>query len=59
MIVVFIVDGDFEHVYFTTTEKYSQVLQKSRIDPDRVVFKTVPMESLALILDGQLDFVVR
>jgi len=59
MLVIFIVDGDFEHLYFTTSDRYSEVLNELMIEPDRVNFKTIPMESISLMLDGQLMYILR
>lgn len=59
MITVFIVDGDFQHLYFTTSERYSDVLKKLMIEPERVQFKTLPMESITLMLDGQVEYIMR
>lgn len=59
MVVAFVVDNDFEHLYFTTPEKYSQVLKSFDVNPDRVKFKTLPLEAILLMLDGQTDYIVR
>ena len=59
MLVIFIVDNDFEHLYFTTSDNYSEVLNELMVEPERVKFKTIPMESISLMLDGQLDYIMR
>jgi len=59
MLVIFIIDGDFEHLFFTTSDRYSEVLNELMIEPDRATFKTIPMESISLMLDGQLMYILR
>lgn len=58
-IVFFIVDGDFDSVYFTTPEKYSNILDRNNITPDRVQFKTIALESIMLIIDNQIEYTVK
>ncbi|MBA7585312.1 hypothetical protein ES708_27287 [subsurface metagenome] len=59
MVVVFVIDNDFEHLYFTTPEKYSHVLKSFDVQPDRVKFKTLPLELIMLMLDGQIEYIMR
>ena len=59
MIVIFIIDNDFEHLYFTTPDKYSEVLKSLGIEPDRAMFKAIPLESIVLMLDGQIEYIMR
>ena len=59
MLVIFIVDNDFEHLYFTTSDKYSEVLNELMIEPERVKFKTIPMETISLMLDNRLQYILR
>lgn len=59
MITVFIVDGDFEYLYFCTADRYSEVLKYLNIEPERVTFKTIPMETLAMIWDNKVSYVMR
>lgn len=59
MIVVFIVDGDIEHLYFCTSDKYSEVLKSLGIEPERVRFHTISMELLTMIWDGKITHVMR
>lgn len=58
-IVFFIVDNDFDSVYFTTPEKYSNFLDAHNITPDRVKFKTIALESIMLIIDNQIEYTVK
>lgn len=58
-IVVFIVDGDFEHLYFCTSDKYSEVLHYMGVKPERATFKTIPFETLAMVWDGKISYVMR
>ncbi|GAJ00936.1 unnamed protein product [marine sediment metagenome] len=57
MVVLFVIDNDFENIYFTTPEKYSQVLKSFDVSPDRVKYKNVSFETLMLILDNQVDYI--
>lgn len=59
MIVVFVIDGNFDNLYVTTPEKYSDILDKHNIVPEQVLFKTIPLETIMLVLDGQFEYVVR
>lgn len=59
MVVVFMIDNDFEHLYFTTPENYSEVLKSFDVQPDRAKFKTLPLESIMLMLDGQTEYIMR
>lgn len=59
MIVVFIVDGDIEHLYFCTSDKYSEVLKYLNIEPERVRFHTIPFETLTMIWDNRVSYVMR
>jgi len=59
MIVVFVIDNDFEALYFTTPEKYSQVVNSFDIKPKRVKYKTLSLESIMLMLDGQTEYIMR
>lgn len=59
MLTVFIVDDDFEHLYFTTSDNYSEVLKSLGVKPERVRFKTLPMESISLMIDGQIRYIMR
>ena len=59
MIVVFILDGDFDNLYVTTPENYSTVLDKHNITPDRTTFKTIPLESILLVLDNKMEYILR
>jgi len=58
-IVVFIVDGDFNSLYVTTPEKYSNILDKHNIAPDRVDYKTIPLETIMLVIDNQVEYFLR
>jgi len=58
-IVFFIVDDDFSAVYFTTPEKYSNILDKHNIVPERVKYKTISIETIMLIIDNQKEYIVR
>jgi len=58
-LVLFVIDNDFGHLYFTTPDKYSQVLRSLGIRSERVKFKTIPLESLLLMLDGQTTYIKR
>lgn len=59
MVVIFIVDDNFDSVYFTTPDKYSKILDTHNIVPERVKFKTLPFESILLMLDGQVEYIMR
>jgi len=59
MILVFIVDGDFDSLYVTTPDKYSDILDKHNIVPERALFKTIPLESIMLVLDGHFEYLLR
>ena len=59
MITVFVVDGDFQQLYFVSADNYSALLQRLGIDPNRVTFKTIPIESLLMLLDNQVEYVKR
>jgi len=58
-IVVFIVDGDFNSLYVTTPEKYSDILDKHNIVAERVLFKTIPLETIMLVLDNKFEYILR
>ena len=58
-IVVFIVDGDFNSLYVTTPDEYSNILDKHNITPDRVDYKTIPLETIMLVLDKQIEYFLR
>ena len=58
-IVVFIVDGDFESLYITTPDRYSDILDKHNIVPERVLYKTIPLETIMLILDNKFEYILR
>jgi len=59
VIVVFIVDQKWESMYITTPDNYSNILDKHNITPDRVLFKTIPLESILLVLDNQFEYILR
>lgn len=59
MVVVFVIDNDFEYLYFTTPELYSHVLKSFDVKPDRAKFKTIPFETIMLLLDGQVEYIMR
>ncbi|MBA7522246.1 hypothetical protein ES705_14364 [subsurface metagenome] len=58
-IVVFIVDGDFGSLYVTTSDKFNNILDKHNITSDRVDYKTIALETIMLLLDGKLEYVLR
>ena len=53
MLVVFIIDNDIRRVYITTPDKYSQALVALGVDPDRVTFQNITLESIMLLSEGQ------
>lgn len=59
MIVIFIIDGNFQVLHFTTSENYSKVLKGMGINPDRATYKTIPLESLIMLLDNQVEHITR
>ena len=58
-IVIFIVDGDFENLYFTTPDKYSLILDEHNITPDRVMYKNITVEQIMLLLNNKYKYIVR
>lgn len=58
-IVVFIVDGDFDTLYVTTPEKYSNILDVHNIAPDRVSYKTISLETIMLVVNNQVEYLLR
>ena len=56
MLTIFIVDKDVENIYIVTPDKFSEVLQKLGIEPERVTFKNVSLESLMLLNDNALEY---
>ena len=59
MITVFIVDNEFEYLYFYTADRFSEVLKYLNIEPERVTFRTIPFETLAMIWDNKVPYIMR
>lgn len=59
MFTIFIVDDDFVHLYVTTSDNFSLVLQRLDVIPGRVKFWTIPFEMLVLMWDGKIDYIMR
>jgi len=59
MITAFIVDNDFKQLYFVGSDNYSALLQRLNIEPERVQFRTVPVESLLMLVDNQVEYIMR
>ena len=57
-IVVFIVDGEFENLYVTTPDKYQLILDEHNIVAERVLSKTIPLESIMLVLDNRFKYIL-
>jgi len=58
-IVVFIIDDDFDELYFTTPDKYSLILDEHNIIPDRVKYKNITVEQIMLLLNHKYKYLVR
>jgi len=58
-IVVFIIDDDFDELYFTTPDEYSLILDKHNITPDRVKYKNITVEQIMLLLNHKYKYLVR
>jgi len=59
MIVIFIIDDKFEVLHFTTPDEFSKVLNGLGVEPDRVKFKAVALESLMMLLENQVQHFIR